>query len=273
VPDTPDLSQVVEGCSICGSPCGDQANLCRTHTDQLAADLATVPELVAELQITLTRQDRVTAEKHGGRSATKPLPWNEHASQRAFELNTTLNAWALDTSKLAEDERDPLIEQHHSDTAGVARWLGRNLRTLRQHQDAGQALDEITDAIHEARRAIDRPVERVFAGPCGEPDEYDQPCKEDLYAAPGKATATCRACGARHDMQVRREWMLENIEDQVAYSGLLAGLVTNLGVPIASSTIRKYASAGRIKVISVDSRRRPLYRIGDVLDIVLKRAA
>jgi hypothetical protein len=205
VPDTPDLSQVVEGCSICGSPCGDQANLCRTHTDQLAADLATVPELVAELQITLTRQDRVTAEKHGGRSATKPLPWNEHASQRAFELNTTLNAWALDTSKLAEDERDPLIEQHHSDTAGVARWLGRNLRTLRQHQDAGQAHDEITDAIKEARRAIDRPglSSRFYVGPC--PEELDSvPCGGDVWAfIPSErdklATIRCTNCGAFWD--------------------------------------------------------------------------
>ena len=40
-----------------------------------------------------------------------------------------------------------------------------------------------------------------------------------------------------------------------------------------SSTIRRYASAGRIKAISVDAKKRPLYRIGDVLDVFLKRAA
>jgi len=263
---------LTNGCQVCSAPCGDAAYLCRAHTEDLALDLAAVPALLAELDITLTRQDRIAAERHGGRSADRPLPYNARAAAKASDLNTTLNAWALDVARLAEDERDRLVEHHYSDTAAVAAWLGRNLHTLRLHVDAGQAHDEITNAVREARRAIDRPLERIFAGPCSEPLDDGTECREDLYAAPGKAHATCRGCGARHDMQERRDWMLSCIEDQVAYSGLLAGLVTNLGVPIGSSTIRRYAAAGRIKVISVDAKRRPLYRIGDVLDVFLKRA-
>lgn len=273
MPDTPDTPSTVEGCAICGSPCGDQGYLCRTHTDQLLSDLNSVPDLAQDLDVTRTRQARITAGAQGGRSAERPLPWNEHAAAKAFELNATLNAWALDTSKLGEDERDRLADHHHTDTPAVARWLARNLRTLRQHPEAGQAHDEILDAIHQARRAIDKPQDKVFAGPCGEPQDDGTTCTEDLYGWPGKATATCKTCGAPHDMAQRREWMLSVIEDQVAYSGLLAGLVSNLGVQIGSSTIRRYASAGRIKVISVDAKRRPLYRIGDVLDVFLKRAA
>ena len=272
MPDTPTIHD--SGCQVCSAPTGDDARLCRTHTDDLSRDLASVPDLVSELEVTRTRQARVTAEKHGGRSAERPLPWNEHASAKAFELNATLNAWALDVSKLGEDERDRLAEHHHTDTIAVAAWLGRNLATLRQHPEAGTAHDEITNAIREARRAVDRPQERLFAGPCNEPDEdTGEHCREDLYAAPGKTTATCKVCGTHHDMAQRREWMLSVIEDQVAYSGLLAGLVSNLGVQIGSSTIRRYAAAGRIKAISVDAKRRPLYRIGDVLDVFLKRAA
>jgi hypothetical protein len=270
VPDTPTTNT---GCQVCSAPTGDAGQLCRTHTDDLTRDLQTVPDLVQELEITRTRQARITAEKHGGRSAERPLPWNEHAAACASDLNTTLNAWALDTSRLAEDERDHLDEHHYTDTTAIAAWLTRNLPTLRQHQEAGQAFDELTHAIREARRAVDRPLERIFAGQCLEEHEDGWVCREDLYAAPGKTTATCKVCGARHDMAKRREWMLACIEDQVAYSGLLAGLVSNLGVQIGSSTIRRYASAGRIKVISVDAKRRPLYRIGDVLDVFLKRAA
>jgi hypothetical protein len=271
VSDTPHTA--TDGCHICSAPTGDGANLCRTHTDELARELASVPDLVHELEVTRTRQARIVAEKHGGRSAERPLPWNEHASARGFELNATLNAWALDVSRLGEDERDRLAEHHHTDTAAVAAWLGRNLSTLRQHDEAGTAYDEILDAIRSARQAVDRPLERVFAGPCNAPHEDGTTCPEDLYGHPGKLTATCRACGTRHDMAQRREWMLSVIEDQVAYSGLLAGLVSNLGVQIGSSTIRRYAAAGRIKVISVDAKRRPLYRIGDVLDVFLRRAA
>lgn len=267
--DSPDNA----GCGVCSSPTGDGGRLCRTHTDDLQRDLHAIPELVQELEVTITRQARITAEKHGGRSAERPLPWNLHASDKATELNATINAWALDVSRLAEDERDRLAEHHYTDTPAVAAWLARNLHTLRQHQEAGQAYDELTNAVREARRSVDRPLERIFAGQCLVEHEDGWVCKEDLYAAPGKAHATCRVCGARHDMAKRREWMLSCIEDQVAYSGLLAGLVSNLGVQIGSSTIRRYASAGRIKVISVDAKRRPLYRIGDVLDVFLKRAA
>lgn len=261
------------GCAICSSPTGDSGRLCRTHTDELHRDLQAVGWIVGELEVTITRQDRVAAERHGGRSAERPLPFNLRASDKASDLNTTINAWALDTSRLGEDERDQLSEHHHTDTTAVAGWLARNLHTLRQHEEAGQAHDEITNAIREAKRAIDRPLERVFAGPCGEPIDGAPDCREDLYAAPGKAHATCKACGSHHDMAQRREWMLSIIEDQVAYSGLLAGLVSNLGVQIGSSTIRRYAAAGRIHAISVDAKRRPLYRIGDVLDVFLKRAA
>lgn len=288
VPDTPTPNP---GCHVCSSPTGDDGNLCRTHTDELARELATllphwelrhghrdhVPGLVEELEVTRTRQARITAERHGGRSAERPLPWNEHAAAVASNLNTTVNAWALDVSRIGEDERDPLAEHHYSDTAAVAGWLIRNLRTLRHHPEAGQAYDELLDTIREARRSVDRPLERIFAGPCGEPlDGTVEECREDLYAAPGRLTAICRACGARHDMAQRREWMLAALEDQVAYSGLLAGLITSLGVPIGSSTIRRWASAAggnRIHAVSVDAKRRPLYRIGDVLDVVLKRAA
>ena len=284
---TVDATPEAAGCSVCSSPTGDGGRLCRTHTDDLHRDLQSllphwenrdgrrerVRGLVEELEVTITRQARITSERHGGRSAEHPLPWNLHASEKASDLNTTVNAWALDTSRLGEDERDQLAEHHHSDTAAVAAWLTRNLHTLRHHQEAGQAYDELTNAIREARRAVDRPLERVFAGQCLEEHEDGRVCREDLYAAPGKAHATCRVCGARHDMAARREWMLSCIEDQVAYSGLLAGLVSNLGVQIGSSTIRRYASAGRIHAISVDAKRRPLYRIGDVLDVFLKRAA
>jgi hypothetical protein len=280
------------GCAVCSAPTGDDGYLCKAHTQDLRADLQSllprweirngrrerISGAVEDLDVTITRQDRLQSEKHGGRSATRPLPWNEHAAVKQFELNTTLNAWALDASRVREDERDQLIHAHHSDTAAVAEWLIRNLNALRHHTEAGTAHDEITNAIHEARRAVDRPIERIFAGPCGAElkDDHDAPtgkvCTEDLYGTPGKSTAVC-PCGARHDMTERREWMLGCLEDQVAHSGLLSGLVTNLGVPIASSTIRKYASSGRIKVISVDASRRPLYRIGDVLDVFLKRAA
>lgn len=260
-------------CAVCSCPTGDGGRLCRVHTDALSTSLGHVPDLLAELDVTVTRQDRMVSERAGSRSSTRPLPWNEHAATVRWELNCTLQAWALDVSKLGEDERDPLRDVSAYDTAAVAAWLTRNINTLRHHEEAGAAEEEITDAIYRARKAIDRAPDRVFAGPCGAPLDDGATCTEDLYGSPGKRTTRCIACRAEHNMDERRQWMLSLIEDQVAHSGLLSGLVTNLGVPIASSTIRKYAEKGRIKVISVDAKRRPLYRIGDVLDVFLRRAS
>lgn len=259
-------------CAVCNCPTGDGGRLCRLHTDALLTNLRHVPDLLAELDVTRTRQDRMVSERAGGRSTTRPLPWNEHASTVAWELNCTLNAWALDVSKLREDERDPLKLVAATDTAELARWLTRNINTLRHHHEVGTADEELNDAILRARRAVDRAPDKVFAGPCAAEHDDGTRCPEDLYGWPGKRTTRCIACNAEHDMDQRRTWMLGQIEDQVAHSGLLSGLVTSLGVPIASSTIRKYAGKGRIKVISVDAKRRPLYRIGDVLDVFLGRA-
>lgn len=248
--------------------------ICSSCVDFLRKDLRAIPGLWKELQITITRQANITRDRVGARSTTKPLPWNENAAQTATDLWSTINAWALDLERRGDTdrERDPLSAVS-DEPADVARWLLRNLVYLNVHDEAGRAADEIGDAVRRATRCVDLPVDRVFAGPCGERIDDEVLCTEDLYGIPGRAELRCMFCRALHDFDKRRESMLLAIEDEVAYSGLLAGLVTSLGVSIASSTIRYYASKGRLKVISVDARKRPLYRIGDVLDVFLKRAA
>lgn len=263
-----------DGCGVCTAPTGDDGRLCRLHTDELARDLASVPGLVVDLQVTTTRQDRISADKHGSASATKPLPWNEHASGRAFELNATLNAWALDVSRIAEDDRDQLIEQHHSDTVGVARWLRRNLATLRRHPEAGTASDEITDAIREARRAVDKPLDLAAYGPCGNTGGDDQPhppCPEYLYAAPNRTTVSCRACGAHHDTAARKTWMLDYVRDMLGTTTEVASYLGLAGVKTTPDAIRAYASRGRITAVGIDSNRRPLYRYADVITAISER--
>jgi hypothetical protein len=271
VPDTPDTSQIVEGCTICSSPTGDSGRLCRTHTDQLAAELATVPDIVDELQITRTRQDRVSAGKHGGRSATKPLPWNEHAAQRAFELNATLNAWALDTSRLGEDERDLLAEHHHSDTAAVARWLARNLRTLRQHADAGQAFDELTNAIREARRAVDRPQDYIPLGACGNlVEDLEQPCPAIVYGHPDSRFATCRGCTARHRITDRIEWMLELLRVQLVTIPEAVGICYLAGKRTTEDKLRLMAARARFLPVGAKEGQ-PTYRMAEVFQALDER--
>jgi hypothetical protein len=257
-PTTPD------GCGVCAAPTGDDARLCRTHTDDLLRDLQAVPELVQELDVTITRQARITAEKHGGRSAERPLPWNEHAATVASDLNTTLNAWALDTSRLGEDERDLLAEHHYSDTAAVAGWLARNIPTLRQHDEAGQAHDELTNAVREARRAVDRPLDYMPLGECGNDVDLDQPCAAILYGHPERQYAACRECGARHRIVDRLEWMLEHLRGQLVTIPEAVGIAQLAGKRTTEDKLRLMASRGRFTPAGMADGK-PTYRMSEVL--------
>lgn len=258
------------GCTAsCGAGADSGLYLCRAHTDVLAAILAGVPDLVTELDVTVTRQNRTTSERHGARSSTRPLPWNEHAAAVAADLATVVNRATLTVAGSEQDERDRLTEVAAYDTANLARWLRRNLALVRRSPDAGIVLAEVDDAVRLARRAVDKPPESVFAGPCHVTvADGHTVCRGDVYGVPGGRYAVCGQCRARFDAAERREWMLAQIENEAAHSGLLASLVTGLGRPVGSSTIRRWAAAGRLTVISVDRNGRKLYRIGAVLELL-----
>lgn len=258
------------GCGVCGSPTGDSARLCRTHTDALRLDLQTVEWLLAELDVTITRQSRTTAGKHGARSTTRPLPWNEHASNCSHDLACTINAWALDTSQLDEDDRDPLAAHPNHDTPAVTAWLLRNLSTLRQHTDAGDAYDQIIDAIVRARRAVDRPLDMTTYGPCGADLDDGTICAETLYAPPGREQLTCR-CGARHSAQARREWMLNHCRSLKGTASQIASWVRIFGIEATTDRVRAMAARGRFEQAGERPRTDtskpgyPLYRLRDVV--------
>jgi hypothetical protein len=79
-----------------------------------------------------------------------------------------------------------LVDQRHR---GIL-LLG-HIPEIRRHPAVVELVDEISDAIHQARRAVDRPADRVYLGQCMEtPDEEGRPvtCLEDIYARPW---ATC----------------------------------------------------------------------------------
>lgn len=251
-------------CGVCGSPSGDGGHLCRLHTTTLADTLTTVRDLTADLEVTLTRQDRIALERTGGRSSTTPLPWNDNASQRAHELNACLNAWALDTARIREDlERDPLAAHHHSDTPAVAEWLRRNLPTLRRHPEAGTAHTQITDAIRDARRAIDRPQSFIPLGPCGNTEGVDEPCPAIVYGHPESLHATCRACAARHSIATRLEWMLELLRVQLVTLPEAVGICELAGKRTSEDKLRLMATRGRFLSAGIRGDK-PTYRMADV---------
>src|SRR5262249_60220264 len=119
-----------------------------------------------------------------------------------------------------------------------ALWLLARTHAIRQHEAAGQCLDEITRAVREAQRAVDRPPDLAFIGACDH-------CNLGVYVQPGAAIATC-PCGATYNVQQRRGWLLDAAQDVLGNATELSRALTGLGQPVTPSMIHGYAFRKRI---------------------------
>lgn len=252
-------------CSVCGRPVADQAYLCQRDAEWLARDLGDVPALEVDLEVTLTRQDRI-GDRSGGavRRAVEPLPFSPVASEAGWVLANTLSTWAR---HVAEERGVP--GPHGSPAASIAaRWLLGHVEWLRHRPEAAEALDEIRAAVGGVRIVIDARAPRWYAGPCGALDqETGEECVTDLYALPGAAEVRCPVCGAVFDAPARREWLLAAADDTLAHAELIGRAAAALGVQITPADVRYYAGSGQVVAHGVSRSGGPLYRFGDVLEV------
>jgi len=233
--------------------------------------------LLADLTDTLTRQ--TAAPKDIGvnaRASEKALPYHEAASALTDRVRNELAGWARilidDNNHLAWPPDDP---------AEVAGWLARFPALLGMLAPAGDMVDAIWRLTRDVRRTVDVAPERVYLGVCSA--EYQTSnnavilCPEDLYGLPNKATVRCRVCGTEHSMEQRRAELRVAAEDQLATArdcvaampALLGGSWSKLEV-----TIRKWVERGKLTPKPPhpdDPRRRPRYRVGDVMDLASGR--
>src|SRR6266568_5100821 len=177
----------------CGRPTPDQAYVCQGHADRLERALGDVPALWEELDTVLTKQARYAAAEF--RRGEMALPFNPVAAELGFVLRNTLSTWC----RLISEERGRVLPD--TDTpAAVAGWLLHHTTWLRHHRAGHEAVEEITSAVNAIRKAVDRPPERIYAGPCKD-------CGGDMYAKPDAASVDCRPCGLSYDVAEMLEWM------------------------------------------------------------------
>lgn len=255
---------MTQRCVICQRDHRDSL-ACRSCIDGLIGDLRAIPDLLAELETTQCRQDRLGAD--GGRSAETPLVWREKASEAGYVLRNTIATWARDLWDT--NGTGPFVVA--SDTASLSRFLVRYPSWLAVHP----AIDELADEVHYAvtltRRVIDRPQDtRVFLGRCDLGDPDNPACDQELHAYPWQEDLDCPACGGSWNVDERRQWLLAQAEDQTATAETLAALLTRLGVPVTVRDIQAAARAGRLSNIGIDAHtKRRRYRVGAVLDALL----
>lgn len=246
---------------ICTSPqCPfEQHNgfLCRVCSDKLRGDLSAVPWLLEDLEVTITRQDRLS-DPSGRGSNERPLPIRLHAMEARRDLNTTLASWAMHIAgRLDGLEGDGWTEPR------LAVFLLRNLNTILTDPAAGQIADEIGYAKGVAMRAIDKPTPKVFVGPC-------EDCEMDMYAHPSAAEVECKTpdCGAAYPIEARRRWLLGKAEDHLLTAPEMSRALPNLlGRSVGLDELKGLLRRRRDRIAQhppVKLNGPPLYRVGDI---------
>ncbi|MEU8279543.1 hypothetical protein ACFYOK_29495 [Microbispora bryophytorum] len=249
----------------CGRPTTDNALACRSCGAQLHQQLVDVADggLADELDTALARQARI-GNGNGGRSAESPLGYGEAASTAIWVLRTTMIAWVLLLSESGEDLPEEVLAEQ---LPALARWLAARTEDIRRHPHAAAAIEELTAAVHQARDAIDRPADRVYCGPCGAKTDTGTRCMVDLYARPGAGVVQCR-CGTMWDIRQRRMWLMAEAENALGTATEIARAVTSLGREVTPQRIWQWASRGRLLTRGRGAQGQPLYRVGDVIDLL-----
>jgi hypothetical protein len=250
----------------CGRPTADY--LCAGCLGELVAALRELtgdrdgPGLLAELEITLSRQD-VLEDPGMVRSRAAPLPFREHASALAGAAATTITTWARDVHG-----HNPHLRPPSGTVVQAAGWLAGLPNLLALHPAADELHADITNLAAQIRSSIDRRPDRIYSGPCGA-DTDTGPCPGHLYAHPGRGMVTCPECGAAHDVAERRAWMTDHALDMLVTAPVARGWARLLmDHVIPPGTWRSWLSRRRIPAHGTDTFGRPLYRFGDVVDLV-----
>lgn len=240
--------------------------VCWGCLDGLRRDLREVPELLPELEVTLTRQDVTGGEaipeppeeartKDGPAAATTTLPFRPMASDTGRYLHTVLEHWTqhlLDTLGVPPGEvlTAPPATAPGPRTVELAAWLERHPDTIATDAEGGALVENVRWSIEDVRRIV-WPRQMVFCGPCE--------CGAALYAPAGAVSVRCRECdrGWKVDeltryFRAQAEGMLLSAEDM---SRALPRLAADISIrPLTSSQIRGFGRRGRLAEHRPDPR-------------------
>jgi hypothetical protein len=194
--------------------------------------LREIPELVEEVAITISRQDRLGsgggAQINPNSYRERPVFFNEKAADVANDLRVVLVSWVGYVL-----EHRGLEWEGDDSTLRLARWLDKNIVSLALTPGSDEALDEIDDAVWSIRRAVDRGPDRLPTVVSPEREAEARERAKVLWVKPGQ----------------------------------VEGLMKSLGhPPLKAATVRKWAERGKI-----EKREDGLYSLGELLKLNPRR--
>lgn len=200
-------------------------------------------------------------------TALKPtaLPVDEHALRLMRDLENLLSRWF---NEVYLNTRWYLRPSVPASTEGRALYLLQNVAVIERAEFGSMMHDDVRQVVRRIRQAIDRPPDRLYAGPCDR-------CDGEVWAEAASKLAACDKCQWTSPTSERREWLLDRSMDEWASAQLIADASeVLLGWRITASQIRNWDARGRLTSIlateidRVDGHVRVLskqFRIGDVV--------
>lgn len=247
----------------CGKPTRDGAYVCDSDLDDLARALGDVAWLDEELPITIGRQRGLPTEGSAA-SAEKPLPYNIAAATVRDDLRNTLVGWVRVCAEEQVRSSDPRAGLPDDTLTAISRWLLWRVDGLAFHEAGHEACDEIVFAVTAAMRAIDRPAERQYVGPCQ--------CGRDLYRKPGAAVARCRACEAEYDAEALTNALRDQVMGRLVTAREGATLLSRFDLSTKQGTIDTWCERGRIVPRGHDPKGRRLYLFDELVTLAAQAA-
>ncbi len=287
----------------CGRPAPEGGFVCPACMTRHDTILAELDDLAHALEAAFLKQQRFSVtrlHRIGDDLDEAPLPYDDSAGHVRRRLSRAL----LDTVRtVAETHPSDVDRLGYPAALGYApRAVVRITPTvaamtgyLRRHRawfagtPAGaEAVNRFAAIRADALTVVDRPPDLTFLGICSHPAkqgkpfvvrrngravEYDQ-CPEDLYADKDTPTVRCARCKTEHSVQARRDVLAAALDDQLAHAADISRGLTALDMHVTAERIRQWKARGRLtdrrSVRDIeDDRGHPLYRVGDVIDLVL----
>ena len=236
-------------CTHCTAPTADGIYLCDPHEGDLFALLGQIPDTLADAQDTIARLD--TRQNTGRASSTPGTPINLEASERATALHGLLNSWSQMLHEATGEPGD----------AG-ADYLRANLREIVRHDWAGDMLDELSRAHRRVIQAIDTAPDWRTYGPC-----HIEGCPGLIRGQVGDVLARCRVCHEPYDATELMRTAIINSWDKPAPLKRVVQAMELAGFPVARTTMRDWAAAGKITPVGVDERGRALFTMTQAWEI------
>lgn len=238
---------------------------------------------------------------------TDHTPHPDDPDQAAAETRNTLTTWA----RVLEEEHG--IDLPADTVRALVAHLIRHLRTICCADWAGEIMRDMLDLERRLLRIIERGRGRWYAGICsaivrderphdglscacachngpGHPCDIDggcgldsdtvagEVCERDLYTIPGRSYVRCPDCHTQHSVSQRRAVLLREARETLLPLSTIAHVGSALlddepSVERLAKRLRKWTDRGDLIWAGDDGAGTRLYRVGDVLDLMLSRAA